>query len=166
MSREYNREWHRRNAERVNAQRRIRYASDSKYSKNIRTYARLRYELKKDLIKKQTREYSKANPIKARAWKNAWKKRNPETMTLDASRRRAVHRNATPPWVNRNDLLRFYRQAREATSRTGILHHVDHVFPLRHKLFSGLSVPWNLRVVPATINWAKNNRVPASALRR
>lgn len=58
-----------------------------------------------------------------------------------------------------DEISKIYDEAKEATRVTGIAHHVDHIIPLRGKLVSGLHVPWNLRVIPATENCAKGNRV-------
>ncbi len=64
---------------------------------------------------------------------------------------------SAPPWVNRKDLRTIQQFARFMTATTGTLHTVDHIMPLRHPLVCGLTVPWNLRVIPAKFNYAKGN---------
>jgi hypothetical protein len=44
---------------------------------------------------------------------------------------------------------------------TGVNHEVDHVHALRGENFSGLHVPWNLRVIPSSANARKSNKPPA-----
>lgn len=52
------------------------------------------------------------------------------------------------------------RVAEPLTILTGVAHHVDHIHPLRGEGFTGLHVPWNLRVIPAHDNVSKGNRLP------
>lgn len=63
-----------------------------------------------------------------------------------------------PPWVDLAALKRVQYRARCLTEMTGVPHEVDHVVPLNHPLVCGLTVPWNLEVVPAARNAAKSNR--------
>jgi 5-methylcytosine-specific restriction endonuclease McrA len=72
--------------------------------------------------------------------------------------------SATPPWISQRDLLPIYQEAARLTAETGVLHHVDHIVPLRGENVSGLHVPWNLQAIPAIENLKKGNRLEASEL--
>lgn len=69
--------------------------------------------------------------------------------------------NRIPKWLSIDDYIeiqRFYNKAYKLTKETGIVHHVDHIVPLRGKNVSGLHVPWNLQVITATENIKKRNK--------
>lgn len=84
-----------------------------------------------------------------------WAKANPHKVQL---RKRHV-KQATPAWVNQEEIRGFYEAARRLSLETGMPHHVDHIIPLRGKTVWGLHVPWNLRVITAKENLAKSNNV-------
>ena len=60
------------------------------------------------------------------------------------------------------DLIKRLRSAgltqSEIARRTGIPHHLDHIIPLTHPRVCGLTVPWNLRIIPSGANCSKGNR--------
>lgn len=65
---------------------------------------------------------------------------------------------STPPWVDRAQLRRMKAEAARLTRETGFLHTLDHIVPMNHPLVCGLTVPWNLRIVPSYHNLAKSNK--------
>ena len=92
-----------------------------------------------------------------------WRQENPEKSGAQRSRRRAAKAKASPPWID--DLLNmqinwYYAAARIMNETSGVLHHVDHIHPLKGENFSGLHVPWNLRCIKAEDNSKKRNNPP------
>lgn len=87
---------------------------------------------------------------------------NKASYVARVAKRRSLKLQATPTWVDQAQIEIFYRRARELTIATGIPHEVDHIYPLKGRNSCGLHVPWNLQVIPRSINRAKHNTVPRS----
>jgi hypothetical protein len=83
---------------------------------------------------------------------------NPGKCAEDRAARRAAIINATPPWANRNELIKIYKQARLMENEDGIKRHVDHIIPLNHPLVCGLHIPCNLQILEAKENLDKSNK--------
>lgn len=66
---------------------------------------------------------------------------------------------ATPYWSDLIAIGVIYQRCQQVSAATGIQYHVDHIIPIRGANVSGLHVPWNLQIIPATENLAKGNRV-------
>lgn len=62
-----------------------------------------------------------------------------------------------PPWADRKAFRRLIDKRNAMTKETGQEHVIDHIVPLNHPRVCGLSVPWNLQVIPRACNGAKNN---------
>lgn len=74
------------------------------------------------------------------------------------ARRRAAKLQRTPIWVDYKAIENWYSKARILTKTTGIVHHVDHIIPLRGELVSGFHVETNLQCLPKLVNSVKKNR--------
>jgi hypothetical protein len=82
--------------------------------------------------------------------------------SANSVKRKAQKNNACPKWLSPTDLAKIksvYKMAKNLYKKTGIIHHVDHIVPLQGENVSGLHVPWNLRVIPASDNCSKGNKL-------
>ena len=139
------------------------------------------------------RDYRQRNPERTAEGKKQWKEQNlcrvqqlrhnlywsdPERFRKAAAefkranrarynslhaQRKALKRNATPPWLtaeHRRVMQFTYDLAAACSAQLGQPYHVDHYVPLKGKGVCGLHVPWNLRAIPAVDNLRKNNELP------
>lgn len=104
--------------------------------------------------------------VKARkiAAKKIWKVRNRGAVNASTAGRFAAKMHATPPWANKFFIEEAYILAALRSDMLGFKWEVDHILPLRHKLFCGLHVEYNLQVIPRIDNMRKGNRVPPELL--
>jgi hypothetical protein len=85
----------------------------------------------------------------------AYIKRHPEIHAARQASRRAAKVNATPSWADMTAITKVYAAAKELSKRTGVLHVVDHIVPLRGKSVCGLHVEHNLQVISDIANKVK-----------
>jgi len=135
-----------------------------KKKKEIAIQKALHYQKNKEKQYREHRAYVEKHREKDREYKAAYKKKNQGKTNADTANRRAKKLSATPKWLTREQrkqIQECYNLAVKLTKETGILHHVDHIIPLRGKRVSGLHVPWNLQVIPAygpDGNYIKGNK--------
>lgn len=180
------RECYQRNIEKRRAYDRFRYQRDrAKRDAASKEWAetnrdKMREFVRKSMMKNRNKYAAKAslwkkkNHERVNAYSREWRKRNTERHRASvlacakkkpwlsaeaASLRRARLRMATPPWVDRVALKAIFKKSHEITKATGILHEVDHIYPLVHKKLNGLHVPWNLQILTASDNSRKHNKL-------
>lgn len=110
-------------------------------------------------------ERARTRPVeKLREYRNAWKENNLVQVRASTKSRRRKHRDATPPWITReqkSEIRKLYEMAITMTKTTGEQYVVDHIVPLRSPEVCGLHVPWNLRVITQEENLKKSNKILA-----
>lgn len=114
-----------------------------------------------------------ANKERARELERRWHQNNPDwrrsryradyerryaKLAIKWAARRMWCSQATPAWADMEKIEGIYRQAGRMR-KAGFDVHVDHIVPLRGEQVCGLHVHNNLRIIPATDNLVKGNRL-------
>jgi len=93
--------------------------------------------------------------------KREYKRNNPSKNVAYLAKRRSAQLKRTPAWLTETDrwmIEQAYELSALRTKLFGFSWHVDHIIPLQGKYVSGLHVPTNLQVIPATENLRKANK--------
>ena len=113
-------------------------------------------------LRENVRKWTAKNKERKSEAQRQWNKANQSKINKYSANRRATRLNATPAWLtdkHRAEMAAIYKEAVAMEKQTGILHHVDHIVPLKGENVSGLHVPWNLQILTATENMSKGNRI-------
>jgi hypothetical protein len=130
-------------------------------------YSDKKRDFVKEYAKNQKKRQAQASKIyykdieKSRKRQRQRQKENLPIFAANAAKRRALKLQRTPHWATKDDLWIISEAHKLAALRTkliGIKYHVDHIIPLQGKVVSGLHVPNNIQVIPASQNIAKNNK--------
>ena len=90
-------------------------------------------------------------------------KMDPVGRLAKVGKSRAKRLGRLPSWLTSEQFLEMravYQKAWDLTQETGVLHEVDHVYPLKGDTVSGLHVPSNLQVLTRSENCKKGNSMP------
>ncbi len=91
----------------------------------------------------------------------AYRQANKAKRTACQIKREKAKIQRVPKWLTElhfQQIQIFYDSAHALTKEFGIQMDVDHIVPLQGKNVSGLHVPWNLQVIPHSVNMSKGNR--------
>lgn len=138
----------------------LRKTASETYNQKLRTspdYSE-RYEELKQSNRQRVKEWQESNPERVKQYAKELRQRYPEKQVAKVQKRNAAKLKRTMAWADYTKINRLYYMARRLTELTGIVHHVDHVIPLRGKLVSGLHVHENLMVVAYDYNCSKSNK--------
>lgn len=114
------------------------------YSRN---YGPLYYLNNRESICKKNREYVKKNLVLYNA---------------KAKKRYTLKMNRAPKWLTDSqweEIKEWYILAKELQWLSEEKLEVDHIVPLQGKNVSGLHVPWNLQILPKSLNSKKSNKL-------
>lgn len=92
---------------------------------------------------------------------NKWVRNNPGKANAQTAKRRTQKLKATPTWLTEEqtkEIQEFYKLAKELQWLSQEPLHVDHIIPIVGKNVCGLHVPWNLQILPKSINIKKGNK--------
>jgi hypothetical protein len=64
---------------------------------------------------------------------------------------------SVPLWVKQKDFAALKAERAKLSALHGEVYNFDHIVPINHPRVCGLTVPWNIQVVPARVNAAKSN---------
>jgi hypothetical protein len=123
----------------------------------MRAREKARYEKHKAKRLEAAAIYRKENKEKVSESQRKGRMKSPWKETAKARRREIQKIQSTPAWASRAKMAEFYKEATRLTKETGIVHHVDHIIPLRGKMVCGLHCEANLRVVTRGENLQKSN---------
>jgi len=149
------------------------FNSDKSFNDKLRPFCREcskkewknRYEKNKLNESERKSAFYQKNKMSILAKTSIWLKENSGYGRSKVAFQRAARRKAAPVWLTNIHLqqIRWYYQAAAMMfETTGIPHDVDHIYPIKGINFSGLHVPWNLRVIRSSENRSKGNKVPGN----
>lgn len=132
-----------------------------------KTYVKAKYhklaedEAYRQAERERIRAFHKQNPEKIKGWNARYLAANKPKLNAKSKAYVLSRERRTPDWLTQDDLWMLeeaYELAAKRTIMFGFRWDVDHILPLHGKLVSGLHVPQNVQVIPASVNRSKSNR--------
>jgi hypothetical protein len=117
-------------------------------------------ERNRDKVNAHTADYRRRFPEKAKEHGRKWRAVNKPRLAAKSAARRFAKIKATPAWADHAAITAIYEECARISRETGIVHHVDHIYPLKGKTMCGLHVETNLQILAGTENLSKGNRPP------
>lgn len=163
-------EWQTSNKEYIKIQAAEYYKNNKTYSNMCSKLYRINNKEKLKVFKASYYEINKQHiKLKMKNWKlqnkiilKKWEENNKALLVAKAAKYRAAKLNATPLWLSiifLKHIEEFYSLAKELQwlSDPSDPLEIDHIVPLQGENVSGLHVPWNLQILPRSLNRKKSN---------
>lgn len=154
--------WHYANKEYSNKKSREyqrSHLADPLYKEKANQRSKDRYRANPEPQKRKSKEYREKNSKYYREYLRKYYQENKDKFNDYRATRGNRIAQRTPAWANIEAIENIYREARRLSLETGTLYHVDHIIPINGDGISGLHVESNLRIIPATENLRKKNKV-------
>lgn len=145
----------------------LEYKKTSKSKEHYKTYRKnhrdkvnersLAYYYKR--YQEPNRELRRTDPDEAYKHSRQWAKENPDKIRATTAKRRSQINKSVPLWYDHDKVKEIYKQCRRISKETGVVHHVDHIVPLRGELVCGLHCDQNLQIITAEENMKKGNQL-------
>ena len=123
----------------------------------VKEQARKDYLRNKEKVNARTALWAKNNAARQKELVARWVLENPQKVNYNARKRKQSLEQRKPKWADENAMKAIYLQAAEFRA-AGIDVEVDHFYPLRGKLVSGLHCEANLQILTRHENKSKSNR--------
>ncbi len=121
------------------------------YDKNkeyVYEYRRNYYSANRDVLLENQKIYYQANRdrlvVYSRAHSRIYYRSHKSKYVSMVAKRRADRIQRTPSWADPKKIEEFYILAKRLSKETGVKHHVDHIIPLKGKLFLGFMLKQTL----------------------
>jgi hypothetical protein len=159
--REYEREYNKKNRDKIRAKAKKSY---NNHCEKSRARSKKSYQKNTEARKTYSKEWRARNLKHAKHYDAEYCRNNKAKFNAKNSKRRAAIMQALVLWSETSEIIRLYAECTRKTKETGIIHHVDHIIPLKSNLVCGLHCLANLRIVTQKENLAKCNRFISGSL--
>ena len=123
------------------------------------------YDKNREVRLETYRQYYWDNLELAKIRGKEYRSNNRDKLNAKDARRRAKLLQAFPEWADKAAIDKIYAECKKLCEETGEIFHVDHIVPLINELVCGLHVEFNLRIIKASDNLSKNNKLDYKLLK-